>query len=214
MKSRNSCGKPIFFRFIFEIGLNNPLNLPLRNVRQQLKVTGGASKPLCKMQLPTIDRTQNVRPSGADVASSGASRVIPVAPVNPAVHASPKLEVQQPGVIDAVNPALKSPELDRVHVALPDPIEQKSIAEAVPKDWTIHRPPQQKVENPPPKPISQILMDHLKTMWTASASAIQVEQVHNQLTTPTPIVPTQAPGELAKQAMIYAPSKVKKNETI
>lgn len=166
------------------------------------------------MQLPTIDRTQNVRPAGADLASSGASRVIPVAPVNPAVHATPKLEVQQPGVIDAVNPALKTTEAERVQVAKPDPVQQKSMADAVPKDWTIHRPPQQKVEDPPPKPISQILMDHLKTMWTASASAVQVEQVHNQLTTPTPTTPTQAPGELAKQAVIYAPSKVKKNETI
>lgn len=166
------------------------------------------------MQLPTIDRNPNVRPSGADLASSGASRVIPVAPVNPAVNASPKLEVQQPGVIDAVNPALKSPEVDRVHVAMPDPVAQKSMAEAVPKDWTIHKSQPEKVENPPPKPISQILMDHLKTMWTASASAVQVEQVHNQLTTPTPLSPTQAPGDIAKQAMIYAPSKVKKNETI
>ena len=167
------------------------------------------------MQLPTIDRTPNVRPAGVDLASSGASKVIPVAPVNPAVHASPKLEaVQQPGVIDAVNPALKSPEADRVHVARPDPVEQKSMADAVPKDWTIHHAPVQKVENPPPKPISQILMDHLKTMWTASASAVQVEQVHNQFTTPNAVTPGQAPGELAKQAVIYAPGKVKKNETI
>lgn len=166
------------------------------------------------MQLPTIDRNPNVRPAGADLASSGASRVIPVAPVNPVVHATPKLEVPQPGVIDAVNPALKSTEAERIHVAKPDPVEQKTMAEAVPKDWTIHHAPQQKVENPPPKPISQILMDHLKTMWTASASAVQVDQVHHQLTTPTPAAPTQAPGELAKQAVIYAPSKVKKNENI
>jgi hypothetical protein len=113
-----------------------------------------------------------------------------------------------------VNPALKSVETDRVHVAVPDPVERKSIAESVPKDWTIHHPRAEKVENPPPKPISQILMDHLKTMWTASASAIQIEQVHNQLTTPTATVPTQAPGELAKAAVIYTPSKIKKNENI
>jgi hypothetical protein len=28
-----------------EKGLNNPLNLPLRNVRQLLKATGGAERP-------------------------------------------------------------------------------------------------------------------------------------------------------------------------
>ena len=33
------------FSNILKIGLNNPLNLPLRIVRQLLKVTGGAEKP-------------------------------------------------------------------------------------------------------------------------------------------------------------------------
>ena len=175
------------------------------------------------MQLPTIDRTPNARPAGVDLASSGASRVIPVAPVNPAVHASPKLEtaspsaVAQPGVIDMVNPALKNTnETERVHVAQPDPVSSNSMKDAVPKDWTIHRPKQQEVEAPPPKPISQILMDHLKTMWTASASAVQVEQVANQLNAnaPTPTTSSQMPGDLAKEAVIYAPAKIKKNENI
>ena len=139
-----------------------------------------------------------------------------MAPVNPAVHASPKLEAPaQPGVIDMVNPALKNTnETERVHVAQPDPVSSTTMADAVPKDWTIHRPKEKEVEAPPPKPISQILMDHLKTMWTASASAIQVEQVANTLNTPTPTTPTQAPGDLAKEAVIYAPAKIKKNETI
>lgn len=210
--------RPKLFQIKPKKSLKDPLNLPLRIVRQHLKVTEGASKPLNKMQLPTIDRNPNVRPAGADLASSGASRVIPVAPVNPAVHASPKLEAApaaQPGVIDMVNPALKTTtESERAQIPTPDPIAKTSMADAVPKDWTIHHAPQQKTENPPPKPISQILMDHLKTMWTASASAIQVEQVANTLNTPTPTTPTQAPGELAKQAVIYAPSKVKKNENI
>jgi hypothetical protein len=51
-------------------------------------------------------------------------------------------------------------------------------------------------------------------MWTASASAIQIEQVQNQLSTPTPLAPSEAPGELAKEALVYTPSKIPKNEAI
>ena len=58
------------------------------------------------MQLPTIERTPNMRPAGADAVSSGANRVIPVAPVNPSVSATTSIE-STPDVIDMVNPALK-----------------------------------------------------------------------------------------------------------
>jgi hypothetical protein len=57
-------------------------------------------------------------------------------------------------------------------------------------------------------------MDHLRTMWTASASAIQIEQVKNQLTPSEPLAPTQVPGDLAKEVLTYAPSKIKKTENI
>ena len=51
-------------------------------------------------------------------------------------------------------------------------------------------------------------------MWTASASAIQIEQVKNQLTPSEPLAPTQVPGDLAKEVLTYAPSKIKKTENI
>jgi len=165
------------------------------------------------MQLPTIDRTPNLRPSGADAVSSGANRVIPVAPVNPSVNATSSIE-STPDVIDKVNPALKPQSGGEApYHSVSDPT-QKGSESATPKDWTIHRPAKEKVEDPPPKPISQVLMDHLKTMWTASASAVQIEQVSNQLTTPQPVSPAEAPGQLAKQALVYTPSKVKKTESL
>ena len=166
------------------------------------------------MQLPTIDRTPNVRPAGADLASSGANKVIPVAPVNPSVHVSPPLEVPKPGVVDLVNPALKVPEGEAVHTSVSDPGKRGSEAATAPKDWTIHRPVPEKVENPPPKPISQVLMDHLAKVWTASASAIQIEQVKDLVTTPEPVQPSQVPGDLAKEVLVYAPSKIHKTENI
>ena len=165
------------------------------------------------MQLPTIDRTPNVRPAGADLASSGANRVIPVAPVNPAVHVSPPL-APVPSVINMIKPELKPSEAQPVYASVSDPAIRGSEAATAPKDWTIHRPVAEKVEVPAPKPMSQVLMDHLKTMWTAGASAVQIEQVHNQLTTPTPTTPSLAPGELAKQSLVYKPSQIKKTENI
>jgi hypothetical protein len=165
------------------------------------------------MQLPTIDRTPNLRPAGADAVSSGANRVIPVAPVNPSVQATSSIE-SSPDVIDKVNPALKPQSSGEApYQSVSDPV-QKGTEAATPKDWTIHRPAKEKVEDPPPKPISQVLMDHLKTMWTASASAVQIEQVSKQLTTPQPVSPAEAPGQLAKQVLVYTPSKVKKTESL
>ena len=57
-------------------------------------------------------------------------------------------------------------------------------------------------------------MEHLKTVWTASASAVHIDQVKHQLITPTPTNPAQAPGELAKEILTYQPSKIKKTENL
>lgn len=168
------------------------------------------------MQLPSIDRNPNVRPAGADLASSGANRVIPVAPVNPSVQAHPSIE-PTPGVVNLVNPALQQrpqpTEGEPVYTSVADPLKNK-VQEKAPHDWTIHRPTPEKVEDPPPKPLSQVLMDHLRTMWTASASAIQIEQVKEQVTPAEPAVPTQVPGDLAREILTYQPTKIKKTENV
>ncbi len=165
------------------------------------------------MQLPTIDRNPNLRPSGAEMGSSGANRVIPVAPVNPAVTAPPSLE-PVPSVVDLVNPALKKNEGEPVHTSVSDPARRGSEAATAQKDWTIHRPAPVKVEDIPPKPMYEVLLDHIKSMWTASASAIQLEQVSNQLKPPVQVTPTEAPGTLAKEVLVYDPNMIKKNEAI
>lgn len=166
------------------------------------------------MQLPTIDRTPNLRPAGADLASSGANRVIPVAPVNPAVQESAAL-VPVPSVINMIKTELKPSQAEPVYASVSDPAIRGSEAATAPKDWTIHRPPVEKVEDPPPKPMSQLLLEHLKTIWTASASAVQIDQVHNQLVEPMlPPSIFDLPGEAARQALVYTPSKISKNEKI
>lgn len=165
------------------------------------------------MQLPSIDRTPNLRPAGADLASSGANRVIPVPPVNPSVSAYPSLQ-PVPSVVDLVNPALKTNEGEPVHTSVSDPGRRGSEAATSPKDWTIHRPAAEKVEDPPLKPIYQMLIEHIKSIWAASASAIQLEQISNQLTPPVTVVPSEAPGDFAKEVLVYNPSMIKKNEQI
>jgi hypothetical protein len=113
-----------------------------------------------------------------------------------------------------VNPALKPQDGQAAKVVVPEPTRRGAEEATAPQDWTIHRPKQEKVEDPPPKPISQVLMDHLKTVWTASASAIQIEQVKNQLTQPQPVNAADVAGQVAKEVLVYTPSKIKKTENI
>jgi len=172
------------------------------------------------VSIPSIERTPNLRPTAADSVLSRTGVVIPVPPVNPNVEASPPLE-PTPSVVNHVNPALQATgpqsqpnEGESTYTSVPDPVSQSGTKQGAPHDWTIHRPAAEKKEDPPPKPISQVLMDHLKSMWNASASAVTVEQVSQALTPNTPTTPTQTPGDLAKQVLTYQPTKIKKNEKI
>ncbi len=150
---------------------------------------------------------------------SKAGVVIPVAPVNPGIEASPPLE-PTPGVVNHVNPALLAAQAQLPNegeanfTSVPDPVKASASTQRQSHDWTIHSPAPEKVESPPPKPIAQVLMDNLKSMWTASASAVQVEQVANQLNRPAPVQPNQIAGDLAKQVLTYQPTPIKRNQKI
>ena len=73
-----------------------------------------------------------------------------------------------------------------------------------PKKWKIRRN----------RPMSQVLMDHIKLLWTASASAVQVQQeVRNQVD-PLKENLMGAQGTLAAEALTYSPSKINKTENI
>lgn len=170
------------------------------------------------MQFPTFDRASAVRPTGVEQAPTGVNRVNPVAPVNPPARISPTSDSQAqqpsspgtPSVVDMIAPELKASAAQAVFTSLSDPARPGSEAATAPKDWTIRRPTLDKLEEPAPKPMYQILTDHLKAMFTPAASAIQIEQVSNQLRTPPAVSPTDAPGTLAKEALVYTPSKIPK----
>jgi hypothetical protein len=162
------------------------------------------------MQLPPIDRSFHLRPSVVEEASRAAASVIPVTPVNPIVNSTTAIE-PTPSVINLVNQAHKPSTGEGVYTSVSDPGRRGSEAATAPKDWTIHRPAPEKVEDPPPVPMSKVLMDHVKSLWTASASAVQVQQVKNQLDMGLPN-PNAPPGLLSTEVLTYSASKINKTE--
>lgn len=143
-----------------------------------------------------------------------AARVMPVAPVNPPAQLSITPVEPAPSVINLVNHANKPSTGEAVYTSVSDPARRGSEAATSEKDWTIHRPVVEKVEDPPPVPISKVLMDQIKSLWVASATAVQVQQhVKNQLDTSQSNL-NATPGTLSSEVFTYSPSKINKTGQI
>lgn len=167
------------------------------------------------MQLPSVDRQPGLRSAGADLASSNGQRVIPVAPVNPPVTANPPDTPNPPGVVNKIGEgASLASTRSSVYQSVPDPIRRGGETAAEPHDWTIQRPEPEKVEDPPPIPMHQLLLDFIKSMWQASAMAVELSQAQKQNVLTNPPNPNAAPGEIAKENLTYTPSKIKKTEIL
>lgn len=156
------------------------------------------------MQLPSVDRQPGLRPAGADPVAAHGPKVIPVPPVNP------PLVVNPPGVVNKIGD--NAPVENPVYSSVPDPVRRGLEPAADPRDWTIKRPEPEKVEDPPPVPIHKILLDFIKSMWQASGMAVELSQAQNLKVNPPS--PNAAPGEIAKENLVYTPSKIKKPENI
>jgi hypothetical protein len=166
------------------------------------------------MQLPTVERTPNLRPAGADVAVPAAARVIPVAPVNPS------LQVQESaGVVNNINPQVQA----RVAQAATDPLQGGAQADSTGRDWTSRSEAPAKPAEPPKEPLSKMLLDQINLIWSASARVVEIWLMNNpaqNLTqNQTQILaensnrdPAAVPGVLAKEVLTYSPSKIRKNE--
>ena len=165
------------------------------------------------MQLPTVERTPNLRPAGADVAAPAAARVIPVAPVNPS------LQVQESaGVVNNINPQVQA------QAQAVDPLRGGAQADSTSKDWTQSKEAAAtKITEPPKEPLSKMLLDQIHSVWSASARVVEIWLMNNpaQNTTQNQIQnlaqnrnqdPTAIPGVLAKEALTYSPSKIRKTE--
>lgn len=167
------------------------------------------------MQLPTVDRQPGLRPAGADLAPSNGQKVIPVAPVNPPVTVNAPQVASQPGVVNKIGggSTLGSTQ-SSVYQSVVDPIRRGQEGAAEPHDWTIRRPEPEKVQDPPPVPMHQLLLDFIKSMWQASGMAIELSQVQKHNVLANPANPNAAPGEIAKENLTYTPSKIKKTQNI
>ena len=163
------------------------------------------------MQLPSIDRIQSLRPVAVESASQATGRVVPVAPVNPSTQSTIPIE-PQPSVINLINQADKPNAGEGVYSSVSDPVRKGSDAAISPRDWTIRRPVPEKVEDPPPEPLSKILLDHIKALWLASASAVQVQQQVKDELDLTRSGANATPGVLASEVFTYSPTKINKTE--
>lgn len=170
------------------------------------------------MELPPINRNPHPHHPRADVATFAAPSVVPVAAVNPSgsSQVAPTSSIQPtPSVINLVHqPGSKPNPGQAVYSSVSDPARRGSEAATAEKDWTIQRPKSEKVDEPPLTPMYQMLIDHVKSLWTASASAVQVQQhVKNQLES-SQTNPNATPGVISTESITYSPTKITKTENI
>ena len=117
-----------------------------------------------------------------------------------------------PSVVNKINTADKPNVGEGVYASVSDPMRKGADAAAPPKDWTIKRPAPEKVEFPPPEPISKLLMEHLKSLWQASAAAVQVQQQVRNQSEMTPNNSNGPQGVNVEQVLTYSPTKINKTE--
>jgi hypothetical protein len=193
----------------FEIRAKLPL------ISAVIEVTNGGKTPdpfcsLLNMPPPSNDRIQSLRPVAVELASLATGRVTPVASVNPA-RQNTMVSDPSPSVINLVNQSDKPNFGEGVYSSVSDPTRPGSLASEPSKDWTIKLPKAEETKPVPEPPIYRVLIDHLKSLWSASASAVQVQQqVKNQTETlPSAQVPQ---GALSTQVFTYSPTKINKTE--
>ena len=170
------------------------------------------------MPITPIDKNQAPRGYSADdaaqvsrVASMRPAAVVAQAPANSSQAASPD-------VVNLVGQSKKIEVGEGVYTSLSDPLRRGAEASSLSGDWAVRRPAPEKPEDPPPIPLSKVLMDQFAALWAASASAVQVQvqvQVKNQLeagsANPGAV---QGLSTTALQSMAAASARVNKNEKI
>lgn len=149
-----------------------------------------------------------------------AVRVIPVAPVNPAASVQ-----ESASVVNDINPVVQA----QAHLAAAkaDPLQGGSQADNSGKDWTQRKETVAKQEEAPPKePLSKMLLDHIHSVWSASARVVEIWMQNNPTQNPgvnqqvqtqnqaagRNVDPLATPGVVAKEVLTYSPTRIKKTE--
>lgn len=152
------------------------------------------------------------------MALPAAAKVIPVAPVNPSAQVQATA-----GVVNDINPEVlaKASAESMAQPSASDPLQGGSKADSSSKDWTQVATKPKAVEAEPKEPLSQMLIEHVQTLWMMSAKAVELwytaQQAKNQdvnhlqnMTQTRNQDPSAIPGVLAKEALTYSPNRVNK----
>lgn len=143
-----------------------------------------------------------------------------MAPVNP-----PTPVQATPGVVNDINPQVQARASE---AARSDPLQGGTQADTSGRDWTQRsESPRIKPEEVPPKePLSKMLLDHIHSVWSASARVVDIwlqnnpaqnpsvnQQVQLQAQTDKRFAdPLAAPGVIAKEVLTYSPTQIRKTE--
>ena len=163
------------------------------------------------MQLPPVDRQASAS-TGAEAALGAVGRVVPVAPVNPAAPPQPEPTA---GVVNRIGGAAAADaSASATYRNLAESHQRPAEQATAPQDWTIQRAKDEKKEEPPPEPISKVLLDFLQAVWRASAGAVEIAQIQNQHLSAAQNNTASAQSQAAKEAVTYSPTKVRRNEKL
>lgn len=138
------------------------------------------------------------------------AKVAAVAPVR-SVASDVQSNIPTPSVINLVQPTGKPGSNDPVYSNVADPMRRVLDPPAEPQDWTLQKPALDKVEKPAAEPLSKVLMEHIKSMWTASADAVKVDPAKKPVETES-VEPASKMKVLAADALTYSPGKITKPE--
>ncbi len=117
-----------------------------------------------------------------------------------------------PSVINMINQVDKPNFGEGVYSSVADPTRAGS-SEAVQTDWTVKKPAPEEVKPPPEPPMYQLLLDNMKSLWLASASAVQVQQeVKDQVQLTPNRLDASTQGLMTEQSFTYSPTKIAKTE--
>lgn len=142
------------------------------------------------MSINSADRLSSAwRPTSADLYSTGASGTVPVRPINPA-NAVESTDRLGEGAIVREPDKPSAPDLSN-------------------RDWTAVEEKKQVEEEkaPPKKPIHELLLEHIQSMWRASAMAVEQFQKVSE----TDQVERNKP-QVKDESPTYSEPKVKRTE--
>jgi len=118
------------------------------------------------MPIPSLDRSPNWRPQGADLYPTGVAAAIPAARTSGSNAPAPVESMDRLGE----------------GARLKEPDKPSTATDAINRDWTEVKKQDtvKEPEEPPKEPISKMLLEFIQSMWRASGSAVELAQEINK----------------------------------